>query len=64
MFYQQNVEPFEKPIDPDITTTHSSEESAQRQIGIYPPINSPYPECPKPEGVKAVVSCGHEFGII
>jgi hypothetical protein len=59
VFHEQSVEPFEKPIDPDMTTTHLSEESAQRQIGIYPPINSPYPERPKPEEVKAVVNCSY-----
>jgi hypothetical protein len=63
VFYQKNVEPFEKPIDPDMTTAHSSEELAQRQIGIYLAINSQYSERPKPEEVKAVVSCGYEFGI-
>jgi hypothetical protein len=63
VFYQQKREPFEQPIVPDITSTHSSDMSTKSGGGDHSSIVVPMPDHsvrPKPEEVQAVVGCGYE----
>jgi hypothetical protein len=63
VFYQQKEEPFEQPIDPDMTSNRSSDVSTESGDSDHSSIVVPMPDHsvrPKPEEVQAVVSCGYE----